>query len=296
MSKYLIINADDFGMCRAANLATMELLECGGITSATIMPPCSWAPEACAFAKDHPQYAIGVHLTFTSEWGRYRWSPVNACNTDSLRDEYGYMYKSSAEVEKNADLDEIEGEIRAQVELLKKLGLNPSHLDNHMGSLYGIETGRFEILQLVFDIAGDYGLPFRFPSTFTTEQMKNRTLDINIDETAVRFLFNKFSTYAAEKGVAIPDYLMPHEWDKQNSQSYEAFRDYMFEHLKTIPEGVTELYIHPSLECDELKGTSSVWFRRVWEHKLFADPATRQYIESLGIQLINYRDLAQMKK
>jgi hypothetical protein len=65
-------HADDFGMCRAANLATMELLECGGITSATIMPPCSWAPEACAFAKDHPQYAIGVHLTFTSEWGRYR--------------------------------------------------------------------------------------------------------------------------------------------------------------------------------------------------------------------------------
>jgi hypothetical protein len=126
--------------------------------------------------------------------------------------------------------------------------------------------------------------------------MKNRTLDINIDETAVRFLFNKFSTYAAEKGVAIPDYLMPHEWDKQNSQSYEVFRDYMFEHLKTIPEGVTELYIHPSLECDELKGTSSVWFRRVWEHKLFADPATRRYIESLGIELINYRDLAQMKK
>jgi predicted glycoside hydrolase/deacetylase ChbG (UPF0249 family) len=80
------------------------------------------------------------------------------------------MYKSSAEVEKNADLDEIEGEIRAQVELLKKLGLNPSHLDNHMGSLYGIETGRFEILQLVFDIAGDYGLPFRFPSTFTTDK------------------------------------------------------------------------------------------------------------------------------
>lgn len=296
MSKYLIVNADDFGMCRAANLATMELLECGGISSATIMPPCSWAPEACKFAEEHPQYAIGVHLTFTSEWGRYRWSPVNSNNTDTLRDEYGYMYKSSAEVEKNADLDEIEGEIRAQVELLKKLGLNPSHLDNHMGSLYGIETGRFEILQLVFDIAGDMGLPFRFPSTFTDEQLRNRTLDINIDEASVRFLFNKFSAYAAEKGVAIPDYLMPHEWDKENSQSYEKFRDYMYEHLKTIPDGVTELYIHPSLECDELKGTSSVWFRRVWEHRLFADPATRQYIEGLGIQLISYRDLAQMKK
>ncbi|MBS5873088.1 MAG: hypothetical protein KIC46_03090 [Clostridiales bacterium] len=50
-------------------------------------------------------------------------------------------------------------------------------------------------------------------------------------------------------------------------------------------------FIHPSLECDELKGITRSWQRRVWEHRLFADPATRQHIESCGIQLINYRSL-----
>ena len=95
MDKYLIINADDFGMCRAANLAVMDLLKSGSITSSTIMAPCPWAYEACQFAKKNPQFAIGVHLTFTSEWATYRWSPVGTSNTDSLRDELGFMHPES---------------------------------------------------------------------------------------------------------------------------------------------------------------------------------------------------------
>lgn len=296
MDKYLIINADDFGMCRAGNLAVFDLLKSGGITSSTIMAPCGWAPEACKFAKENPQFAIGVHLTLTSEWSNYRWAPVSASNTDSLRDEDGYMFKESDEVEKNVDIDEVETEIRAQIERLKKLGLNPSHLDNHMGSLYGIETGRFELLNLVLDIAGEYGLPFRFPGTFTDDQLSNTMLDIKIDKNVIMGIFDKITAYAKSRGVITPDYLIPGEWTGPQKDSYENYREYIYELYKTFPEGVTETYIHPALECDELKGTSSVWERRVWEYKLFSDPKTKQHIESCGIKLINYRDLAEMRK
>ena len=296
MDKYLIINADDFGMCRAGNLAVFDLLKSGGITSSTIMAPCGWAPEACKFAKENPQFAIGVHLTLTSEWSNYRWAPVSASNTESLRDEDGYMFKESDEVEKNVDIDEVESEIRAQIERLKKLGLTPSHLDNHMGSLYGIETGRFELLNLVLDIAGEYGLPFRFPGTFTDDQLNNTMLDIKIDKNIIMGLFEKITAYAKSRGVITPDYLIPGEWTGPQKDSYENYREYIYELYKTFPEGVTETYIHPALECDELKGTSSVWERRVWEYKLFSDPKTKQHIESCGIKLINYRDLAEMRK
>ena len=296
MDKYLIINADDFGMCRAGNLAVFDLLKSGGITSSTIMAPCGWAPEACKFAKENPQFAIGVHLTLTSEWSNYRWAPVSASNTDSLRDEDGYMFKESDEVEKNVDIDEVEAEIRAQIERLKKLGLTPSHLDNHMGSLYGIETGRFELLNLVLDIAGEYGLPFRFPGTFTDDQLNNTMLDIKIDKNIIMGIFDKITAYAKSRGVITPDYLIPGEWTGPQKDSYENYREYIYELYKTFPEGVTETYIHPALECDELKGTSSVWERRVWEYKLFSDPKTKQHIESCGIKLINYRDLAEMRK
>ena len=59
MDKYLIINADDFGMCHAHNVATFDLLKKGAITSSTIMAPCPWAYEAVKFAKENPQFAIG---------------------------------------------------------------------------------------------------------------------------------------------------------------------------------------------------------------------------------------------
>lgn len=299
MDRYLIINADDFGMCRGANLAVMDLLKDpdSALTSSTVMAPCAWAPEACKFAGENPDLAIGVHLTLTSEWSKYRWAPVNSKNTDSLRDEEGFMWHESDQVEKHVDIDEVEGEIRAQIERCKKLGLvNPSHLDNHMGSLYGIETGRFELLQLTLSLAGEYGLPFRLPGSFTDAQYTNTMLGINVDKNLIEMMFGKITAFAKQQGVAIPDYLMPNEWQKPQTESYENFKEYLYDLYANIPEGVTETYLHPSLETDDLKGTTGAWHRRVWEYQIMKDPATKQHIEAHGIKLINYRDLAAMKK
>ncbi len=295
MDKYLIINADDFGMCRGSNLAVMELFKCGGITSSTIMAPCAWAPEAVRFSAENPEFAIGVHLTTTSEWSKYRWAPVNSSNTDSLRDEDGFMFHESDEFEKNCKTEEVEGEIRAQIERLKKLGLNPSHLDNHMGSLYGIETGRMDLPKLTIGIAGEYGLPFRFPTKFTDAQFENDMLAIHIDRETVEKFIGGFAEYGRSVGVAMPDYLLPSHFNGPQSESFENFREYIYEYYKTFEPGVTETYIHPAMETDDLKGTTSLWKHRVWEYKLFSDPKTRQHIESLGIKLINYRDLKKMR-
>ncbi|MDY6017555.1 MAG: polysaccharide deacetylase family protein [Oscillospiraceae bacterium] len=299
MERFLIINADDFGMCRGANLAVMELLKSkdSALTSSTIMAPCAWAPEACRFAAENPELAIGVHLTLTSEWSKYRWAPVNTEHTASLRDEEGYMWHESDQVEKFTDLEEVKGEIEAQINRCKILGLtNPSHLDNHMGSLYGIETGRFELLQATLEIAGKHGLPFRFPSRFSDAQFNNTMLGINIEKELVEKLIGGMTQFAKMNGVAILDYLMPNEWNAPQTESYENFKEYLYDLYANIPEGVTETYLHPSIETDDLKGTSSVWERRVWEYNIMKDPKTKQHIEAHGIKLINYRDLAQMRK
>ncbi|MCQ2461859.1 MAG: polysaccharide deacetylase family protein [Clostridia bacterium] len=295
--RYLIINADDFGMCNASVLAVSDLFknEKSALTSSTIMMPCSWAKKACIFAKNNPQYAIGTHLTLTSEWGDYRWAPVNTDNTSSLRDEEGFMWHESVDVEKHADLGELAGEIRAQVELSKKLGLTPSHLDNHMGSLYGIETGRFELLLLTLDICAEYGLPFRLPRYLPPELAGNSTLEIKIDYEALNNAYSQVIAYADAKGVALPDYLIPNEWDGKDFKDYEDFREYIYELYKSFPNGVTETYMHPSLETDELKSITGCWHRRVWEYRILSDPATKQHIEANGIKLINYRDLAAMR-
>ncbi len=298
MDRYLIINADDFGMCRGSNLAIFELLknEKSALTSSTIMAPCAWAPEACKFACENPELAIGVHLTLTSEWSKYRWAPVNSSNTDSLRDEDGFMWHESDQVEKNVNIDEVAAEIRAQIERCKKLGLNPSHIDNHMGSLYGIETGRFELLQTTLAIAGEYGLPFRLPSTFSDAMLGNSMLDINVDKNLIVGVFAKITEFAKASGVALPDHLIPNDWSGVQKESYENFKEYLYNLYASIPNGITETYLHPSIETDDLKGTSSVWERRVWEYRIMNDPQTKQHIEAHGIKLINYRDLAAMRK
>ncbi|MCR5484210.1 MAG: polysaccharide deacetylase family protein [Clostridiales bacterium] len=294
MDKYLIINADDFGMCHAQNLAIMDLLKKGCITSSTIMAPCGWAYEAVKFAAENPSLAIGVHWTLTSEWGTYRWSPVNSANK-SLCDETGFMWHESDQVEDEVDGDEVENELRAQIEKLKLMGLDPSHVDNHMGSVYGIQKGRLELLNIAIDVAGEYGLPFRFPSKISAAQMDNDMLDINIDKNFVASLIGKFTEYATEKGVAMPDYLIPNDWNGPQRDSYENFKEYMYELYRSFPEGVTETYVHPAVESDELKAITGNWQRRVWEYRLMGDPATKQHIASCGIKLINYRDLKKMK-
>ena len=294
MAKYLIVNADDYGMCNAANEAVNELFLGGWLKSATIMMPCPAAADAVEFSKAHPEYAIGVHTTLTSEWGKYRWKPLTDGKT--LIDEEGFMWHESDQVEKNASYEDIEKEVRAQIDLAHSMGMKPTHVDNHMGSLYGIETGRFELLQLTLTLAGEYGLPFRMPGHITDEMLGNSMLGINVDKSFIEGVFGKITAFPAANGVAIPDYLIPNEWGGPQDESYENFVEYVYDLYANLPEGITETYMHPSLPTDDLKGTTGAWERRVWEYQILKDPKTRQHIEAHGIKLINYRDLAAMRK
>lgn len=295
MEKHLIINADDFGMCRAANLATFDLFEKGGISSSTIMMPCSWAPEAVRWAAEHPQYAVGIHLTLTSEWKNYKWGPVAQSGTDSLRDEFGYLYPECDEFESNCDIDEVETEIRAQIDLAKKLGLNPTHLDNHMGSLYGF-NGNMQVMPKTFEICGELGYAFRMFRSLKREFIPS-TFPEDLPFNLLNMLVSGYVAIADELNVPLIDNILFPDWNDEMLSSYEKYREGILAKLENIPEGeITETFIHPSLECDELKGITSLWRCRVWEHRLFADPTTRQHLESHGVKYIDYRDVVRMRK
>ena len=118
MGKYLLVNADDFGMCGSANKAVFELFKEGRLKSATIMMPCPTAKDAVDFSVANPQYAIGVHLTMTAEWKDYRWKPLT--DGKSLVDSEGFMWHSAKDVGKYGKYDELEKEMRAQIDLAHK--------------------------------------------------------------------------------------------------------------------------------------------------------------------------------
>ena len=288
--RYLIVNADDFGMCEAANDAVISLFEAGRLFSSTIMFPCGASERAARFAASHPEYAVGVHLTLTSEWKTHRWAPLT--KGASLRDPEGFMWPRTEDVERHAKFSEIEEEIEAQYQKALSFGMVPSHVDNHMGTLYGNRTGRFGLLVLVLRWAGKKGLPYRL-YTKTDRAMVPRGTPPLVYKLSAVFT----SLLARRYHVTLPDYLLFPDWTRELSEGgFERYREEILRQWASIPEGVTETFLHPALETDELKAITPNWFQRVWEYNLMNDPETHVFLSSRGVKLISYRDLQTLKK
>lgn len=290
MAKYLIVNADDFGMCNSANEAVIDLFTDGKLKSSTIMFPCPAAGDAARFAAAHPEYAVGVHLTLTSEWQTYRWKPLT--DGPSLVDADGYMWHSTEDVERNAKYPDILAEIDAQHEMALSYGMKPSHLDNHMGTLYGNRTGRLGLLKLALKYCGQKGYSYRLFDK-ADKSMVPRGTPWPVYKLA------SFVTAAMARHyrVTLPDYLLFPDWTKElSSGGYENYRKEILRQWTSIPDGVTETFLHPAKETDELKSITPNWFQRVWEYNLMKDPATHEYLKAHGVTMISYRELAACKQ
>src|SRR5262245_22467235 len=135
-SKVMIFHCDDAGMSHASNVGARESMEQGVVTSMSIMMPCSWVPEIVIYVKENPKADTGLHLTMNSEWGLYRWGPLaGKPAVPGMCDPDGYLWQSVADTATHATPDEIEREIRAQIEKAEAMGFKPTHLDTHMGCL-----------------------------------------------------------------------------------------------------------------------------------------------------------------
>jgi len=137
----LLIRADDIGSFHAANVACIESYQNGIARSVELMAPCAWFPEAVKMLKENPGYDVGSHLTLTSEWSSVKWRPLTHC--PSLVDKDGYFFPmvwkndnfppNSSISEAKWEIDEVEQELRAQIEVSMKYVPQISHLSNHMG-------------------------------------------------------------------------------------------------------------------------------------------------------------------
>ncbi len=171
--KLLLIRCDDIGMSHAVNLAAKELIETGLIFSASVMFPCAWYQEGVDFLKSHPEITAGIHLTLNSEWKNYRWGPVAGKDkVPSLVDEHGYFFPSRAAFfNNNPKLEEVEIELRAQIDRAVKSGLKVSYVDYHMGTA----VDRPELRNIVEKLATEYGLGIS--RYFGEEDVKNMYSD-----------------------------------------------------------------------------------------------------------------------
>ena len=286
--KYLILHADDFGMCHAHNEATIELLDEGVITSASIMVPCPWFPEAAAYARSHPEKCIGVHTTLTSEWALYRWGPVSHTGVTSLVVD-GYFPPDVLTVEQNSISEEVELEIRAQIELARVYGLTPTHLDNHMGSVYG-RYGVQSHMPVILRICSEMCLPFRFPTSYLPGDAIAEHLPEEVKASVAVVM-----QAASLMKVPILDCLLAHPFEVLPGETYESFREMVCEKFNRLPEGIHELFIHPAKDSPELRAVNPQWLKRVWEYQLPKDPVFKDAVQRAGITLISWREVRSLR-
>src|SRR6266705_895646 len=125
-AKLLILHADDLGVAHSVDAASFAALDKKAVTSASVMVPCPWLTEVAAYAKDHPDADLGLHLTLTSEWKTYRWGPVEAKDkVPTLLDPSGNLWPDVEPAVRNIKPDEAEREIRAQIARAESMGIHP---------------------------------------------------------------------------------------------------------------------------------------------------------------------------
>jgi len=215
-ARLLILNADDLAVSHSEDIATFAALDHKFVTSATAMVPCPWFTEVASYAKAHPGIDLGLHLTLTSEWQTYRWGPVSPrALVPSLVGPDGYFYSNAQEFAKHAKLDEVEIEIRAQIERAKSMGLEPSHLDAHMHSLYA----KPELFRVMLRVAHEYRLPVRMAR--------------NIESF-------KPALALMGPGDPVPDAI----FSPGEEVPASGWKDYYVNLLKNLQPGVTEIFVH----------------------------------------------------
>jgi chitin disaccharide deacetylase len=262
-ARLLVIHADDFGMSHSVNRAIEEALEKHWVTSASILVPCPWFPEAARWAKAHPDADLGVHLALNSEWTTLRWGPVSAQpKGSSLLDPDGYLPLTTDYVASHAKISDVETETHAQVDKAKAAGVNLTHLDTHMGAI--VTTP--DLFKAYISLGQAYNLPLLLDSR----------------------------AEAIAPGSVLLNQLLQMNRGTPKSEWLDAYKKM----LAPLPPGSYQLIVHLAYNDDEMQGATydhpdwgAEW--RQNDFDLVRSAEFQKFLKDQGFILVSWKDLAR---
>jgi YdjC-like protein len=269
-ARLLVIHADDFGMAHTVDRATIEALDKGWITSASILVPCPWFPEVVRYAKAHPDADLGIHLALNSEWNDFRWGPVSSKDkVPSLLDAQGYLPLDTPEVQKNAKMPEVETELRAQIDRAQAMGIHLTHLAAHMGT--AVSTP--DLLNVYLSLGPAYGLP----------QLLVRPSDGQM-----------------AGGVNVPSDRVLVDQVLEMTPGVDAahWPEWYEKTLAPLKPGVYQLIVHLAHNDEEMQGAT--WDHPDWgaawrqqDFDLVKSAEFQKFLKDQGFVLVGWKDLAK---
>jgi predicted glycoside hydrolase/deacetylase ChbG (UPF0249 family) len=269
-SKLLILHADDLGVSHSENAASLDAIDKGAVNSASIMIPTPWVTEVAEYAKKNPNADLGLHLTLTSEWATYRWgSTASRDQVPSLHDPDGTLPRGTQTVMTRAKLDEVEKELRAQVDRAYALGIKPTHLDSHMGALFTTP----ELMATYVKVARSYKLPFL--GFIATPRPGTQAVVTKAD--------------VIPDTVIIADERVPKERWKQ----------FYLDAVNGLKPGLTEIIVHLAYDDAEMQAVTvnheaygAAWRQR--DYDVMNSPEFKKALKDNNVVLVTWRELGKL--
>jgi len=263
-ARLVIISCDDLGLCHAANVGVHRALREGAATCASIMVPAPWARHAAELYE--PGDDIGVHLTLNAEHRIYRWGPIT--HAPSLLSGDGGFPRTIDDLWEHADPDEVRRELQAQIERALAWGIDVTHLAPHLTAI----TLRPEFFDIYLELAVQFRLPIRLPSTISADQ--------------AGFPFRRL---AADEGVVFPDHF-DHDWRAGS-------RDRVYATISDLAPGVTEIHVQPAIDTPEVRALSPAAEGWIDDLELVTeDPKLPALLAEMGAVLIGYSELRDAQR
>jgi len=270
-AKLLIIHADDVGVSHSENIGTFQAIEKGVVNSGSIMMACPWVPEVATYVKENPKVDFGLHLTLTAEWKTMKWGPTAPVSkVPSIVNEMGYLYADCMEFGQHADAAEVKVELRSQIDKAIKMGIQPTHLDSHMGCLL---FSSVEVFKAYLELGREYGIPVMV-SRFFLKAAPASYLEAITDQ-----------------DVIIENAITAGPKDYEN-----ALDKYYTDVLNNMDAGVNVLLIHTAFNDAEMQSLTihhpywgADW--RQQDYDFFTSNRCRKLIETNDIVLIQWRDI-----
>lgn len=273
----VIVNADDIGMHIGQTDGTLQTMDSGMCRSASIMVPCPDFERTAEICKNNPRYNLGIHLTLTSEWKKYRWSPVlKKEEVPSLYDPDGYMWSNPDYLLRHIDFNDAERELEAQIKKARKAGINLSHMNGH----HSICRSHPDLFKIALKLSKKYNLPLR--------PMRRKRYNIP---------FHPFSIGQLKKrGYVFPNtskgfYSIPGEEEKGISLRRKSYFDYMAK----LKPGVHEISMHPAIVTDGLNEIINQPFVRSNDLIIWTSSETKEFAKNHNITFITFENLKELQ-
>lgn len=293
--RVIILHVDDVGMSFESNEGAIQALEQGVASSWSIMMPCPWVPGIFHYLKENPETDAGLHLTLTSEWKDYRWEPLSGARVvPGLIDAEGAMHSNVQAVVTHASPEEVDIEIRAQLDRCRKLGWEPTHLDSHMGTLFAHPA----FLEKYIRLGMEQKIPIMLPAGHNTLMKQTNPFD----EQTMAFL-QATGEKLWNAGLPVIDDLHNFSYDwkptdgMKTREELRRFKTQKYiESFAGLKPGITFVIMHCATASDIFPHISDSGPLRQADLEAMLDPELKAYLKKEGILITTWREMKERRK